>query len=170
MSAIVSQDINKDLVDNEDNNNEKTKEGSEKKQIIHVPPRVDPEYYQAEVQDDVIDLPYEKGEALKFANTNWYNSTRSISTCHPTKQEKIAKFLAASRNIFEPLRVMNDISWNSETSAIPMESDALAIEYLAVSKLFFYLLFNFLNPYFLNFFSSDMIIMLMKLCLNYHVN
>jgi hypothetical protein len=158
MSDIISKDITKSLVNIEDNNknnnNEKTKESIEKKPIFHVPPRVDPEYYQAEVQEDIVDLPYEKGEALKYANTNWYNSTRSVSTCHPTKKEKIAKFIAATRNIFEPIKVMNDITWNSETSDIPMESDALAIEYLAVSRIiciYIFILF-YLKKYFFNFF------------------
>ena len=40
-------------------------------------------------------------------------------------------FLSATRNIFEPLRVLGDLTWNRRTAEIPMESDAIAIEFLA---------------------------------------
>lgn len=103
-----------------------------KKSIPHVPPRIDAEYYQAEVCDSVGDLPYDENEAMTLSSTNWYQSTRCTHSTDSGNQQKIQEFLIATRNIFESMRYKGESLWTGAMiDEISMESDANAIDYLA---------------------------------------
>lgn len=78
---------------------------NEKKVILHIAPRVDPEFYQAEVVDTTGDLPYAKDEAYKKAGMNWYDGTRCVYDSSYLHSENVSNFLIATRNLFEPMRV-----------------------------------------------------------------
>ena len=97
-----------------------------------MPPRIDAEYYQAEVSDGLGDLPYNDNEAVALASTNWYLSTRCTNSTDSKNKNKIQEFLIATRNIFESIRYKGDTQWTAATiDEVSMESDANAIEYLA---------------------------------------
>ena len=72
---------------------------------MHIAPRVDPEFYQAEVVDTIGDLPYAKDEAYKKAGMNWYDGTRCVYDSSYLHSENVTNFLIATRNLFEPMRV-----------------------------------------------------------------
>eukprot|EP01038_Epipyxis_sp_PR26KG_P010367 gene10367-13929_t len=103
-------------------------QGNQKQSSIqvqkYVPPRIDPDLYQAEVPD-----------LVDFEITS--NNQGSNPAYKPTDQNgaSISDFLIFSRNLLEPLRPNGQDFWSEESVQIhPLESDAKVLEYLAACK------------------------------------
>eukprot|EP01035_Chromulina_nebulosa_P019402 gene19402-25275_t len=101
-----------------------------KRSSKHIAPRIDSTFYQAEISDLIVDKTSEFRNNHKHQSESIEASTR-VSSCTKQHQLAVEEFICVVRNLLSNIRLDKTLNWSQSQCKYPLDSDELAIEYLA---------------------------------------
>jgi len=101
-----------------------------KRNSKHVAPRIDSTLYQAEISDLILDKTIEFKGNHKY-QSDWIEASTRVSSCNKQHQNAVEEFICFVRNLLSNVRLEKTEYWSQSQCKYPIDSDELAIEYLA---------------------------------------